>query len=66
MRSCALSQATTEATWRYTFSIRPKWLSFIGDPIGRWYLGRDIDRRIAGYAKGCQDEVVLGSLESTS
>jgi len=49
----------TEATWRYTFSVRPKFLAPIADRIGIWLLGRDIDQRIAGYAKGCMDPVVL-------
>ncbi|MEM7143447.1 MAG: SRPBCC family protein [Actinomycetota bacterium] len=61
----ALDDARTEATWRYTFTIRPSWLSFAGDPIGRWFLGRDIRRRIAGYAKGCEDEVVLEAARAT-
>lgn len=49
----------TEVTWRYTFTIRPKFLAPIADRIGLWFLGRDIDRRLAGYAKGCEDDVVL-------
>ncbi len=51
----------TEATWRYTFSVHPKFLAPIADRIGLWLLGRDIDRRIAGYARGCEDEVVLAA-----
>lgn len=49
----------TEATWRYTFAVRPAWLAPIADRIGSWFLGRDIDRRIAGFARGCADPVVL-------
>lgn len=51
----------TEATWRYTFTVRPKLLAPIADRIGVWLLGKDIDRRIAGYAKGCEDEVVVAA-----
>jgi len=54
-----LLEAGTEATWRYTFSIRPKLLAPIADRIGVWLLGKDIDRRIACYAKGCDDQVVV-------
>lgn len=50
------------ATWRYTFSIRPGWLAPIADRVGLWLLGRDIERRIAGYAKGCEDPVVLADV----
>lgn len=49
----------TEATWRYTFTVKPPWLAPIADRIGRWLLGRDIERRIDGFAAGCRDEVVL-------
>ena len=52
---------TTEAVWRYAFTIRPGWLAVLGDPIGRVVLGRDIRRRIAGFARGCADEVVLAA-----
>ena len=55
----------TEATWRYTFTIRPKLLAPIADRIGVWLLGRDIERRIAGYAKGCTDPVVVEAATAT-
>jgi hypothetical protein len=54
----------TEATWRYSFSCRPRWLAVVAEPIGRWYLGRDIRRRIAGYAEGCADPVVLAAAKA--
>ena len=50
---------TTDATWRYTFTTRPRVLRPIAEPIGRWLLGRDIRRRIAGFAQGCVDPVVV-------
>lgn len=54
----------TEATWRYTFTVRPKWLAPIADRIGIWLLGRDIDARIAAWAKGCADpEIVAAALK---
>lgn len=49
----------TEAVWRYSFTMRPAWLRPIGDRVGVWFLGRDVERRIAGYARGCADPVVL-------
>lgn len=45
----------TEATWRYTFTIRPSWLAPVADRIGRALLQRDIDRRLAGFATACAD-----------
>lgn len=55
----------TEATWRYTFSIRPKLLAPVADRVGVWILTKDINRRIAGFAKGCTDEVVLAAARDT-
>ncbi len=52
---------TTVAVWRYNFSVRQAWLSPVADPIGTWLLGRDIRRRIQGFAGGCRDEVVLAA-----
>lgn len=52
---------STVAIWRYNFSTRPKLLSPLADPIGRWMLQRDINRRIAGYARGCLDPQVLAA-----
>ena len=49
----------TAATWRYTFSIRPSWLSAVGDPIGTRILGRDIELRLAAFAAGCEDSELL-------
>ena len=49
----------TEAAWRYNFSCRPRWLAPLAERLGGWMLQRDIDRRIAGFARGCSDPVVL-------
>jgi len=54
----------TEATWRYTFSVKPSWLSPVADPIGRWLLGKDITARIGAYAKACQNPVVLAAVRA--
>lgn len=54
-----LDEGSTQATWRYTFTVRPALISPIADRIGIAALQRDIDRRIAGYAQGCGDPVVL-------
>jgi hypothetical protein len=54
----------TVATWRYHFRCRPALIRPIADRIGVWLLGRDIRRRIAGYARGCADPVVLAAVEA--
>lgn len=58
----ALGAGRTEATWRYTFSCRPALLRPVAEAVGSWLLGRDIERRIAGYAAGCADPVVLAAV----
>ena len=50
-----LDENTCQATWRYTFSIKPKWLAPVGDRIGTWLLGRDIESRLNRFAEGCLD-----------
>ena len=54
----------TLAVWRYNFSCRPRWLAPIAERIGALILQRDIDRRIAGYRRGCADPVVLEAVRS--
>ena len=53
----------TRVTWRYNFRCRPALLRPVAHPIGRWLLGREIRRRIRGYAAGCVDDVVLAEAE---
>ncbi|OYD69803.1 SRPBCC family protein [Rhodococcus sp. OK302] len=53
----------TVATWRYSFTCRPAWLAPIAERIGVHILGRDIERRISGFAKGCSNPEVLAALE---
>lgn len=51
----------TVATWRYSFRCRPALVRPIAERVGVWLLGRDIRRRIAGFARGCTDPVVLAA-----
>lgn len=53
---------STIAVWKYNFACRPAWLAPIAERIGGWMLQRDIDRRIAGFARGCADRVVLAAV----
>lgn len=56
----------TRATWKYSFTCRPRWLAPIAERIGGWILQRDIDRRIAGFARGCADPLVLAEVRPTA
>ena len=53
--------AGTRAVWRYSFRCRPRWLAPLAEAIGVRVLRRDVERRIAGFAAGCRDEVVLAA-----
>ena len=54
----------TTATWRYNFACRPKWLAPFAEWVGGVILQRDIDRRIAGFARGCSDPIVLAAVHA--
>ena len=55
---------STLAVWRYNFTCKPKWLAPLAERIGAVVLQRDIDRRIRGYAAGCEDPVVLAAVNA--
>ena len=55
---------STRAVWKYNFACRPKWLAPLAERIGAVILQHDIDRRIAGFARGCSDPVVLAAVAS--
>lgn len=50
------------AVWKYNFTCRPAWLAPLAERIGTWVLGREIRRRIDGFAAGCADPVVLAAV----
>ena len=53
------------AVWKYTYTVRPGWLRPVAEPVGQWLLGREIRRRIAAFAAGCSDPVVLAAADAT-
>lgn len=55
----------TEAVWRYSFRCRPRLVAAGLEAIGVRVLQRDIDRRIAAYARGCEDPAVLAAVRDT-
>lgn len=56
--------AGTRATWKYTYTVRPRWIRRIAEPLGQWLLGREIRARIAAFAAACGDPVVLAAAEA--
>ncbi len=61
-RFTALPDGGTRAVWRYSFTCRPSWLAPVAERVGRVVLQRDVDRRIAGFARGCADPEVLAAV----
>ena len=53
----------TRATWKYNFTCQPAWLAPLAERIGTWVLGREIRRRIDGFAAGCADPEVLAAVQ---
>jgi len=58
----ALSPTSTRAVWKYNFACRPAWLAPLAERIGAAILQRDIDRRIAGFARGCSNPEVIAAV----
>lgn len=56
-----VDERSSRAVWKYNFSCRPRWLAPLAERIGAVILQRDIDRRIAGFARGCSDPVVIAA-----
>mgnify|MGYP001818198289 CR=1 FL=1 len=62
--SFAETEGGTNVTWRYTFAVHPKWLAPIGDRIGTWLLGRDVRKRLDGYAAAVDDPELMAAVEA--
>lgn len=45
----------TRAVWKYTFTCRPALLRPIAERIGSWLLGKEIEMRIAAFARACEN-----------
>lgn len=60
-RFTPVTDDTSRAVWKYSFTCRPAWLAPLAERIGAIVLQRDIDRRIAGFARGCADPVVIAA-----
>jgi hypothetical protein len=58
----ALPDGRTRATWRYSFTCRPRALAMMAEPLGRRLLGRDIRRRLDGFARGCGEPSIVDRL----
>lgn len=56
----------TLSVWRYNFTCRPAWLAPLAERVGSLVLQRDIDKRIAGFARACVDPVVLDAVRQAT
>lgn len=53
------------AVWKYTYTVRPRWLRRVAEPVGQWLLGREIRRRIEAFAVACADPAVVAAAVSS-
>ena len=53
--------AGTKVVWKYTYAVKPAWLRRVAEPIGQWLLGREIEARIAAFAKACRDPGIVSA-----
>lgn len=49
----------TVVAFRYNFTCRPRLLAPLMERVGVWYLGRDIDRRLAAFKTACETTDLL-------
>jgi ribosome-associated toxin RatA of RatAB toxin-antitoxin module len=59
-----LTPTMTKAVWRYNFVCRPTWLQPISHRIGSWLLQKDIDQRLAAFAKACADPTITSQIDA--
>ena len=64
-RFSPVGEEATLAVWKYSFACRPRWLAPLAEWVGARVLQRDIDRRIAGFARGCTDARVVAAVTTT-
>jgi len=46
-----IAEVKTLVTFKYHFMCQPDWLHWLMHPIGRWFLGREIHRRLLAFRK---------------
>lgn len=61
----AAGRPATLAVWRYNFACSPRWLAPIAERVGRFVLQKDVDRRMRGFARGCEDPAVLSAVAAS-
>jgi ribosome-associated toxin RatA of RatAB toxin-antitoxin module len=63
-RFSALGPDRTAVAFRYSFTCRPTPLARPMERIGRWYLGRDIERRLGAFRTACDDGDLLARVRA--
>lgn len=55
----AIDDERIEVVYRYRYECRPRWLQPISHRLGNWYLGRDIEARVAAFVHGIEDHDIV-------
>jgi len=56
--------AGTQAVWKCTYSVQPRFLGPVAEPIGQRLPVREIRARIAAYARACAAPEILTTVRS--
>jgi hypothetical protein len=59
-----LDEAKTKVVFKYHFECRPAWLHGIMHPIGRWFLGREIRRRLLAFKTAAEIPLMMDRLHA--
>jgi ribosome-associated toxin RatA of RatAB toxin-antitoxin module len=59
-----IDDAKTTVVFKYHFTCRPTWLHWIMHPVGRWFLGREIRRRLLAFKKAAETPGMIAELHA--
>jgi hypothetical protein len=55
----AQPESVVEVVFRYNFVCRPSWMQWLAHRVGCWYLGRDIENRVAAFCTAVEDPEMI-------
>jgi ribosome-associated toxin RatA of RatAB toxin-antitoxin module len=59
-----IDDATTSVLFKYHFDCRPSWLHWLMHPVGRWFLGREIRRRLLAFQRAAETPGMIERLRA--
>jgi hypothetical protein len=59
-----VAEGETKVVFKYHFTCRPAWLRWLMHPVGRWFLGREIRRRLLAFKKAAETPGMIERLHA--